>query len=205
MKENKYHWYDGWFYDKILAPNQKILFGQIIDLIEPGKSIIDIGCGTGYFDFLVAHKCESTLGIDISERNINRATYNLKNNPSNKIQFSHSTIQYIKQLKVKKFDYAILTYVIHEVNENERIELLKDIISISNYIIIGDFLVPHPNLFDKISTNTVEFLAGKEHYRNFRNYYKKGGISYLSTRSGLKIIKEIKNQPLGTHIALLIQ
>jgi len=29
MAEDKKHWYDGWFYDKIIAPNQDKLFGQI--------------------------------------------------------------------------------------------------------------------------------------------------------------------------------
>jgi predicted RNA methylase len=47
MKENKKHWYDGWFYDVIIAPNQDNLFGQIKNLIAEGSSIIDIGCGTG--------------------------------------------------------------------------------------------------------------------------------------------------------------
>lgn len=32
---NKNHWYDGWFYDLFIAPNQDRLFGQIIKLIEP--------------------------------------------------------------------------------------------------------------------------------------------------------------------------
>ena len=46
MAVNKYHWYDGRFYDTFIAPNQDKLFGQIIDLIQPNSDIIDIGCGT---------------------------------------------------------------------------------------------------------------------------------------------------------------
>ena len=51
MTENKNHWYDGWFYDTIIAPNQDKLFGQIEKLIEPKSSIIDVGCGTGRLAF----------------------------------------------------------------------------------------------------------------------------------------------------------
>src|SRR5450759_5985558 len=70
MTINKYHWYDGWFYDIVIAPNQDKLFGQIKNLIEPNSKIIDIGCGTGRLEFALADKCESVLGIDLSERNI---------------------------------------------------------------------------------------------------------------------------------------
>ena len=54
MTKNKYHWYDGWFYDKVIAPNQDKLFGQITSLIEPESSVIDIGCGTGRLAFALA-------------------------------------------------------------------------------------------------------------------------------------------------------
>jgi hypothetical protein len=37
MKENKNHWYDGWFYDTFIAPNQDRLFSQIAKYILPEK------------------------------------------------------------------------------------------------------------------------------------------------------------------------
>ena len=40
------------------------------------------------------------------------------------------------------FDYAVMTYVIHEVNPEDRIELLKQMAQIADKIIIGDYLVP---------------------------------------------------------------
>jgi len=44
MTKNEHHWYDGWFYDSFIAPNQDKLFGQIKNLIEPQSIIIDVGC-----------------------------------------------------------------------------------------------------------------------------------------------------------------
>jgi 2-polyprenyl-3-methyl-5-hydroxy-6-metoxy-1,4-benzoquinol methylase len=73
MANNKYHWYDGWFYDTIIAPNQDKLFDQIKDLVAPHSTIIDVGCGTGRLEFALADKCKSVLGIDLSKNNINRA------------------------------------------------------------------------------------------------------------------------------------
>ncbi|MDO9257317.1 MAG: hypothetical protein Q7U54_17490 [Bacteroidales bacterium] len=43
MTENKTHWYDGWYYDTVIAPNQDKLFQQIKNLIEPQSTIIDVG------------------------------------------------------------------------------------------------------------------------------------------------------------------
>ena len=62
---NKDHWYDGWFYDKIIAPNQDRLFAVIKELIDADSKIIDVGCGTGRFSFSVNDKCKSVLGLDL--------------------------------------------------------------------------------------------------------------------------------------------
>jgi len=199
--ENKNHWYDGNFYDKLIAPNQKKIFGQIIQLLEPEAKIIDIGCGTGYFSFSVADKCQSVLGIDLSKRNINKANQNLINRPNDKLSFRHAYLHDLISPGEKHFDYAVLTYVIHEVNEKERIPLLLEMAQVADKIIIGDYLIPCPNDFAGKILKLVEFFAGSEHYSNFRTYEANGGIQYLVDKAGLLILKEFKNHT--NHIAVL--
>ena len=82
--QNKNHWYDGWFYDKLIAPNQDRMFGEIKNLIEPNSSIIDVGCGTGRFSFTIADKVKKVIGIDLSSKNITTANKTLQKNPNNK-------------------------------------------------------------------------------------------------------------------------
>lgn len=190
---SKYHWYDGGFYDTFIAPNQKELFAQIIELIEPKASIMDIGCGTGFFSFSVADKCQSVLGIDLSKRNIDRANQNLQNVLSYNISFRHTDIENIIAESQHHFDYAVMTYVIHEVNENERIKLLQNMAKVADKIIIGDYLIPRPNDLAGKVVKAVEFIAGSEHYRNFRTYEANGGIAYLADKAGLQVITEIRN------------
>ena len=203
MAENKNHWYDGWFYDKIIAPNQDKLFGQIKNLIEPQSTIIDVGCGTGRLEFTLADKSKSVLGIDLSKRNIERAELSLRQHPDNKISFLHTSIGEITGKENVHFDFAILTYVIHEINEEERVNLLKDIALVSDKIIVGDYLVPRPKGFGSNVSEAIEFIAGRVHYRNFKSYVAEGGIYYLADKAGLKVINEITNNPLSNHVVVL--
>ncbi len=202
-QENKTHWYDGWFYDTFIAPNQKELFKQIIELIEPDGKIIDVGCGTGLFSFTVAEKCSSVVGIDLSKRNIHKANKNLINNPNPKVTFRHNSISEIIQENNQHFDYAVLTFVIHEVDEEERNLLLKNIARVADKIIIGDYLVPRPNNYTGKLTNLIEYMAGSDHYWNFKKYVELGGIPYLAHNAGLQILSEIKNQESANHITIL--
>jgi SAM-dependent methyltransferase len=203
MTKNKNHWYDGRFYDRLIAPNQDNLFAQIRNLIEPGSNVIDIGCGTGRLEFTLADKCKTVTGIDLSKRNIETAQRTLDSRPENNISFRHCTISELISEGNSRFDYAVLTYVIHEVNEEERIGLLKEIASIADKIIIGDYLVPRPKGFWSNITEVVEFIAGTEHYMNFKSYVANGGIEYLANKAGLKIMKEFKNRPINNHIVII--
>ena len=198
---NKFHWYDGGFYDRFIAPNQRELFAQIIKLIEPESHIIDVGCGTGFFSFSIADKSKTVLGIDLSKRNITKANQNLSKQPTNKLSFRNVYLHDIISEDKMHFDYAVMTYVIHEVNEEDRIQLLNELAEVADNIIIGDYLTPCPTDFAGRIVKIVEFIAGKDHYRNFRTYQANGGIQYLADKSGLSIQKEIKNHT--NHIAVL--
>src|SRR3989337_725211 len=203
MKENKDHWYDGWFYDKFIAPNQDRLFGQIKKLIEPDSKIIDAGCGTGRFSFAVSDKCKYVLGIDLSKRNINRAKQTLQKNPNDKISFQHKSLSDIIAEGKLHFDYAVMTYVIHEVNEEERVKLLLQLSQTADKVIIGDYLVPKQNGFWTALNEVVEFAAGSEHYRNYKSYVFNGGIQELANQADLKILTEIRDRPLTSHLVIL--
>ena len=201
--ENKNHWYDGLFYDKIIAPNQDKLFRQIKKLIEPNSKIIDVGCGTGRFSFSISGECNSVLGIDLSKRNIERASSLLSNMPNDKISFQHNSVSNLLRNGKEHFDYAIVTYVIHEVDESERINLLKDMVQIADRIIIGDYLFPKPLNLGSALNEVVEFAAGKEHYKNYKSYLANKGIIGLANSAQLKIIKEIKDTSRTSHVVVL--
>jgi len=200
--QNKNHWYDGWFYDKLIAPNQDRMFGEIKNLIPPNSKVIDVGCGTGRFSFSIADKVNRVIGVDLSSKNITTANQKLQKNPNDKISFLHTNLGNLISQNYH-FDYAVMTYVIHEVNPEERVALLKEMAQIADKIIIGDYLVPVNRGFWSVLNIIVEFLAGKEHYNSFKNFVVNDGLKGLVNKADLKIISEIKNKPATSQILIL--
>ncbi len=203
MTENKNHWYDGWFYDKIIAPNQDRLFREIGKHINADSTIIDVGCGTGRFSFFIADKCKSVLGIDISERNIIRAKRNLEKYNGDKISFRHVSLSQIISEDPLTFDFAVMTYVLHEIDVSKRVQHLKGMSEIADKIIIGDYVYPNKIGFWNGLNEAVEFAAGRDHYLNYKNFLANGGIKKFASEAGLKIIFETENQPYTSHLVIL--
>ena len=203
MTENKNHWYDGWFYDIFIAPNQDRLFREIGKHIKPDSTIIDVGCGTGRFSFFIADKCKSVLGIDISERNIIRAKRNLAKYDADKVSFRHISLNEMRLEKSGSFDFAVTTYVLHEIDESDRVQQLQIMSELADKIIIGDYLFPNRKGFWNLLNEIVEFAAGSDHYKNYKNFMANGGIKKLAAEAGLKVIFEKENKPYTSHLVIL--
>jgi SAM-dependent methyltransferase len=198
--QDKNHWYDGWFYDRLIAPNQDRLFKTITGMIRPGSSVIDIGCGTGRLCFKLSHKVGKIVGIDLSSKNILRAEGRRARHKLEDVEFYHLDARDVELNGNPKYDYAVFTYVLHEMSENDRIEALRRASKIAETIIIGDYIYPHPKSFWGILNIIVEYLAGREHYNNFKNYISQRGLPGLIDRTDLRILEEIKNKPATSHL-----
>lgn len=203
MTRSKDHWYDGRFYDKFIAPNQDKTFEIIQNIIPSGCKFLDVGCGTGRLAFQISSKCEEIVGVEISLKNLSIAQSKLNELKLENIRFEHIDAVNLKDNLESDFDYASLTYVIHEVDRDSRIELLNSIKAVSNRIIIADYLYPHPNSFWGNINKVVEFLAGKTHFKNFRTFLEDGGLRGLAENAGFKIVQEEVNKPQTSHLVVL--
>jgi SAM-dependent methyltransferase len=203
MPINKEHWYDGWFYDRWIAPNQDRLFRQIKQLLPPEATVIDVGCGTGRLPFMLADGCSSVLGIDLSQRNIERAQHRLSKAALQGVSFDHASVREVLSDGKKHFDCAVLTYVLHEVAAEERAALLKDLGTVADTVIIGDYLVPVPGGFWSVLNEVVERVAGRDHYRNFTSYVARGGIAGEIATTDLRILQEFTDTPRTSHLVIL--
>lgn len=197
---DKRHWYDGWIYDKVLAPNQKIAFDKISRLIPDGSKVIDIGCGTGRLAFRISQKCRSVVAIDLSETNIRTATDTRAKLKADNIEFIHSDLSTYTAENKSHFDYAVLSYILHEVNRNERLRILNDTALVARKIIVSDHK-PTTNLFACIIREILEFGAGPAHYLNYRTFINDKGIEALAAGCGLKIIHD---ETHSSHLQIVV-
>lgn len=203
MPKDKKHWYDGQFYDKLIAPNQDKMFRIISSIIEEGSSVLDIGCGTGRFTLQMSPRCRRVTGVDLSSKNIRTAASKLDPLLHHNVDFIHGDVTASPNMLNHKFDYAVVTYVIHEVPVSERIPFLRAAKSYAGKIIMGDYLVPRPGGFWSFLNEAVEFAAGSDHYKNFKLFIEQGGLRGLAESGDFNIVKEIQNKPLTSHIMVL--
>lgn len=200
MKDKK-HWYDGWFYDKFIAPNQDKLFEEIKNRMEASSSVIDIGCGTGRLEFQLADKVKKIIGVDLSSTNIEVAQEELYSAGLQNIEFIHADALEISILKKEKFDYAVFTFVIHELPEEERENAIESAMKISDKLIIGDYTAPQPQNIWRPLNSIIEYIAGKKHYEGYRSYLKHCGVHGLAAKMDLLILEE---KPVGANTTLFV-
>ncbi|MCJ7553542.1 MAG: class I SAM-dependent methyltransferase [Ignavibacteriaceae bacterium] len=203
MPGNKNHWYDGIFYDVVIAPNQDKSFSHVKNIIEPNSTLIDVGCGTGRLAFQIADKCRKVDALDLSKRNIDLANKKLAKNSKNNIQFIHADVLNHLNGTNQKYDYAVLSYVIHEIDESLREQILKELSKAAEKIIVIDYLAPRTKGMWSLLNEIIEYVAGREHYSNFKTFIAGNGIKGLSKRTGLKIVNEIKDNPATSHLVVL--
>jgi SAM-dependent methyltransferase len=203
MPENVAHWYDGFFYDLFIAPHQDKVFMQIKEILNEGSTVLDVGCGTGRLASQIIDKCKNIKIIDPSEKNINIAKRKFESVPAEKLSIEHTDILTFLRNTDVWYDLVTMSYVLHEIAEEERDLILRGLSNVADKIIIVDYLVPEPRSYCAVLNHVVEWAAGSLHYRNFKSFVKSGGIMGLLKKVPLNVISEVKNQPCSSHIVLL--
>lgn len=203
MRDNKDHWYDGRFYDLLIAPNQDKLFRRVKDIVDPESIVLDVGCGTGRLGLQLADKCKWIDGVDLSKRNIDVAKSKLARRSPANVAFHHSDIFCFLGETAKRYDYAVLTYVIHELDENARQTVLQALSRVAHKIIIVDYLAPQPRTIVGVINELIEYVAGRDHYRNFKLFLDAHGLTGLAKSSGLSIVNEERIHPSASHLLVV--
>ncbi len=201
--EDKKHWYDGFFYDRIVAPHQDLIFRMFKALIPKDSSLLDVGCGTGRLEFQLASHCSEAVGLDLSSLNIKYANNHLKEFGFENVSFIHGSVLRLEELTDKHFDFALTSYVLHEMPPEMRIAALKKMKEFADKIIIGDYRVPQTKGFWKYGVTLVEFSAGPDHFKNFRHFIRTGGVENLAKEAKLTITKRINDKLPYAEIAIL--
>jgi SAM-dependent methyltransferase len=162
--------------------------------------VIDICCGTGALVFDIAKRCEYVTGVDLSSGMIKYANKEKEDRGLTNVEFVHADATNLSLYKDHVFDYAVLSFTIHEMPQDIRVPVLREAMRIANVVIIVDYMIPMPVNRIGLINLRYEFIAGYDHFRNFLNYRHNRGLDGLLEKVELTIEEETTEYQEGSRI-----
>jgi ubiquinone/menaquinone biosynthesis C-methylase UbiE len=168
--------------------------------------ILDIGCGTGNYDYFISNKCKCLIGIDIKHKAIKRAKDFISRQRNCKflvcdahfLPFMNNTFEKIVSLcSVEHFKCDIIA--LHEMNrvlKNNGI-LVLSVDSLANDDLTSEYKEHHKQYYRVETFYTKEDLESKLKVSNFKvdriKYLITTKISLLCLKLGLRLKADITN------------
>lgn len=196
------------WYDLIIEPQVKALKKIAFNMFppDPAMNVLDIGCGTGSTLKLYQEENCNIFGIDLSPAMLNIAMVKLESRANLQLVDASNT-----DFPNDKFDLILSSTVLHEIDPQVRMNILKEakrILSNNGRLLLIDF---HPGpikgikgVYSKILITIAEILAGKVHYKNYRQFIQSGGLPSLIGSTGY-VIEDKKIVGGGTFGVFLLK
>jgi ubiquinone/menaquinone biosynthesis C-methylase UbiE len=193
-------------YDPLIEPFMRTIreIGMRMLPPESGMWILEVGCGTGTFLNLYSRAGCRAIGIDRSPAMVRAAGSKLSDNAVVNTGDA-SQMPY----KDDAFDAVIMSMTLHEMHTTIRPAVLKEcsrVLKKSGRILIIEY---HPGpyrfpggIISKVLSYGIEFAAGWEHFRNYRNFMAGDGLPGLIADHRLKI--EIQKIVGGGNLGLYV-
>lgn len=160
--------------------------------IKAGDRVLDVCCGTGDQVFHYLQKGAVVTGVDRDPGMIELAEKDRERQEFHNVNFRLGSAAKLP-FRDGYFDCASISLGIHEMHRDERsrvVSEMKRVVKRAGNLIFVDFNVPLPNNSIACLIKAVEFLAGKDNYRHFRDYMAQGGLNQLLKENQLTVQKE---------------
>jgi 2-polyprenyl-3-methyl-5-hydroxy-6-metoxy-1,4-benzoquinol methylase len=177
-------------YRKFIDPLLSGLRREILLSINPKDRILEIACGTGALAIAMASKAAHVTAIDLSEENIAAATSAAIKKGAGDIKLEVRDASDLSCYPDLHFDVAVITMAVHQFDPEQAITILSEMRKKASQIIIGDYSHHMRSGWGRNLAWVIEWLAGGDHYRNFRNYIRTGGLHFFASKAGLDIINQ---------------
>ena len=170
-------------YSTIIDPILKevrICVAEISDM-KAGDRVLDVCCGTGDQAFHYTQKGAIAIGVDQKPNMIELAERNRKRRG-----FKHSTFRVASATELPfpdgYFDCASISLGLHEMERDERnraVSEMKRVVKKEGALMFIDYLVPLPGNSFAYLIRAVEFIAGRDNHKRFRDYLAQGGLDQV--------------------------
>jgi ubiquinone/menaquinone biosynthesis C-methylase UbiE len=142
---------------------------------EPGWRVLDVGCGTGTHLAMYADAACEVAGIDLNPDMLARARRRLGQG---------ADLREADALELPfrgdAFDLAIGMLILHEMAPADRVAVLGEMARVAHRVLIIDHHPDHDGSLRgraiRVLSTGIERIAGGDHYRNYRQFLRTGGI-----------------------------
>ena len=160
--------------------------------MKAGDRVLDVCCGTGDQALHYDRRDIISNGIDQNPGMIEVARNHQRKYGLDNISFQVADALYLP-FKDSFFDYASLSFGLHEKERTARdriISEMKRVVKKGGALIFIDFQVPLPKNRYHYLIKAIEFMAGKNHYRCFKDYLEQGGLEEILRKNQLRPAKK---------------
>jgi len=183
-------WYDGFLYSKLISPLQGEIMSLMDELIPIGSTVIDIGCGAGSLVLKLSAKCKRVTGVDVSNRMIAYAGTQKEKMGATNVTFVCEDASTMGTIHDEQFSFAIISQCLHGMSWKIRQDVIKNCFTLSQRVILTDFVSPFPKNIVGAAQTLLEVIEGRESYGNFKEWQRQGGIDGFIKQMGLNVIEE---------------
>lgn len=155
--------------------------------IKANCRVLDVCCGTGDQVFHFADRGAAAVGIDENADMLKLAEENKGKKRADNADFILANASNLP-FPDKSFDCASLSLALHEMQRMQRdktIAEMRRVVKKGGILIFADFVIPMPCNFIGYCIRAVEFFAGSDNYRCFKDYGEYGGLIRLLSENGL--------------------
>ena len=192
-------------YSNIIDPMLKEVRTCVAGLsgVKAGDRVLDVCCGTGDQVFHYEQMGAVATGVDQNPNMIEVAERNRKRRG-----FKHSTFHVAGATELPfpddYFDCASLSLGLHEMEREERnraVAEMQRVVKKEGVLLFIDFRVPMPNNLIAFLIRVVEFIAGRENHKRFKDYLAQGGLKGILKEN--RLIPQEEALALSGNIQIL--
>lgn len=140
--------------------------------------------------FRLSRQSRKVIGLDLNDEVLEYSRMKKRKLQIENIEFVSKDVNDAGFLSGTHFDYVVLSMVLHQFSVTETNQVLVSALGVAEFIIIADFTCPLPGNMIGWGARMIERMAGGEHYLNFQNYQKQGGLSYFLNCHRMAILKK---------------
>ena len=180
------------------------LYASEFSGMKAGDRVLDVCCGTGDQVFHYSKRDIIAVGVDLSSNMLELAAKKRIKQGLGNASFQQANATNLP-FKDGCFDYVSASFGLHDKEigtRNRLVSEMKRVVKKGGALVFIDFAVPLPKNLYGYLVRTIEFLAGREHFRGFKDYIKRGGLDEILENHQLL---EEKRECLKNGIILIVK